>query len=188
LSRQKDGGFLVALSQAVPSPPPAEFQFWAGNILDDFCEVDSSINVLDVVRVRNKALGRPPLCPCSGPVPDTSASVWAPASAMSISMVKEGLRSYLIMVQGAQDLSGLQLEFRGVAPKARVELIGLTAGQSWQAATEHADGHGLRAVAFSNTAAGISGDGAVLRLSGTGKPKLVNVIASDSQGREIPLP
>ena len=91
------------------------------------------------------------------------------------------------MVQGAQDLSGLQLELRAVGPRATIELTGLTAGQGWQATTERLSGQGMRLVAFSNSARGVSGDGAVLRLIDTGKPKLDAATASDSAGREVPV-
>jgi hypothetical protein len=178
----------LALGQAVGVPPPAGFQFWAANILDDHCTVDSMINVLDVVRVRNKVLLRPALCPCGGPIPGSDRPVPATGGgSLSLSLVREGPRSYLVMVQGARDLSGLQLEFRSVGPQATVELAGLTAGQGWQATTEHLKGQGMRLVAFSNSASGVSGDGAILRLTDTGRPKLNTVIASDSAGREVPV-
>jgi len=177
----------LALGQAVLAPPSAGFQFWAGNMLDNHCTVDSMINVLDVVRVRNKALLRPALCPCGGPLPGSDRPLLSTGSSLSVSLAREGPRSYLVTVQGAQDLSGLQLEFREVGPQARIELVGLTAGQGWQATTERLNKHGTRLVAFSNTARGVSGDGAVLRLTDTGRPKLGAVVASDSEGREIPV-
>jgi len=176
-----------ALGQGVPAPPSAAFQFWAGNMMDDHCTVDSMINVLDVVRVRNKVLLRPALCPCGGPLPGSDAAVLATRGSLSVNLVREGPRSYLVMVHGAQDLSGLQLEFRTVGPRARIELVGLTAGRGWQATTERLKGQGMRLVALSNAATGVSGNGAVLRISLTGKPKLGAVIASDSTGREVPV-
>ncbi len=177
-----------ALGQPVAVPPATSFQFWAANMMDDHCTVDSRINVLDVVRVRNKALLRPALCPCGGPPPGSDARVPAAVGVpLSVSLVREGPKSYLVTVQGAQDLSGLQLEFRSVNAHATIELTGLTAGQGWQATTERLDGQKVRLVAFSNSAQGVSGNGAVLRVTDTGKPKLESVVASDSAGREIPV-
>ncbi len=173
-----------ALLQPVPIPPPVTFQFWAGNMLDQSCAVDGSINVLDVVRIRNKALGRPPLCPCTGVV--GAAPLFAATSPLSISVVREGARSYLVEVRGAVDLSGLQLELQGAGPKTRVETAGLAAA-GWQVTTEAGQGSTLRVIALANGATGVSGDGAVLRITGAGNPKLTAAIASDSQGREVPV-
>ena len=90
------------------------------------------------------------------------------------------------MVHGAVDLSGLQLDLKAAGPKATVSLEGLTAGKNWQATTRLDQGV-LKIVAFSNAAAGVSGDGAVLRITGGGSPHLGSAVAADSEGREIPV-
>ncbi len=173
-----------------PLAPPLPFQRWAANMLDQNCAVDALINVLDVVRIRNKALGRPPLCPCSaggvGVLAEQAAVLASPVMPFSISVERAGARDYLVTVHGAVDVSGLQLEVKAAGPKATVSLEGLTAGRNWQATTTLDQGV-LRIVAFSNDAAGVSGDGAVLRIKGVGSPHLAAAVAADSQGREIPV-
>ena len=102
------------------------------------------------------------------------------------SLKRVGARDYLVHVAGAVDLSGLQLELSAVGTKPKVSLEGLTAGHNWQAAT--ATDHGtLRITAFSSGATGVSGDGMVLRITGGGHPRIKAVVASDSEGREIPV-
>ena len=91
------------------------------------------------------------------------------------------------MVRGAQDLGGLQVELRGFGPAAAVAAEGLTADQNWQVFTEGGLSSGQKVLAFSNTPTGVSGDGAVLRITSARRPRLVSAIASDSQGREIPV-
>ena len=182
-------GSFVWPRSCPPLAPPLPFQRWAANMLDQSCAVDALINVLDIVRIRNKALGRPPLCPCSagglGVLTQEAAVVATPVTPFSISVEKQGARDYLVKVHGAVDLSGLQLELKAAGAKATVSLEGLTAGKNWQAATTLDQGV-LRIVAFSNAAAGVSGDGAVLRITGGGSPHLAAVVAADSLGREIP--
>ncbi|OLD64258.1 MAG: hypothetical protein AUI47_06910 [Acidobacteria bacterium 13_1_40CM_2_68_5] len=179
-----------SLNLPVSSPPPVTFQRWAANMLDQNCSVDALINVLDIVRIRNKALGRPPLCPCSvggvGVLTEQAAVLASPVTPFSISLEKAGARDYLVKVHGAVDLSGLQLELKAAGPKATVSLEGLTAGRNWQATTTLDQGV-LKIVAFSNAAAGVSGDGAVLRITGGGSPHLGSAVAADSEGREIPV-
>ncbi len=173
-----------ALLIPVPTPPPTTFQFWAGNMLDQSCAVDGTINVLDVVRVRNKALGRPPLCPCIG---TTSAATFLSAAApMGVSIVKEGPRSFLVTVKGAVDLSGLQIDLRNASPNTTVTAAGLAA-QGWQITSDTDHGARVRVIAFSASGAGVNGDGAVLRITGAGSPSLEAIVASDSAGRNIPL-
>ena len=104
----------------------------------------------------------------------------------SISVERAGARDYLVTVHGAIDVSGLQLELKAAGPKATVSLEGLTAGRNWQATTTLDQGV-LRIVAFSNDAAGVSGDGAVLRITGAGSPHLAAAVAADSFGREAPV-
>jgi len=171
-----------------PLAPPFAFQRWAANMPDQRCAVDALINVLDIVRIRNKALVRPPLCPCSAggvsAVTEPAAAVRAPVKPFTIVVAKQGPKDYLVKVQGAVDLSGLQLELKVAGPRAKVSLDGLTAGGHWQATTTQENGV-LRIVAFSNAATGVMGDGAVLRISGGASPRIASVIASDSSGREI---
>jgi hypothetical protein len=180
----------LALNLPVAVPPPTGFQAWAGNMLDQNCAVDGRIDVLDVVRIRNKVLGRPPLCPCpTGRVAGSvapSAVADAAAGPVSLSIVKAGPKEYLVMVRGARDLGGLQLELRGVGSKTTVSPGELIAGRGWQLTDTLEEGV-LRVIVFSNGAAGVTGEGAVLRLTGTGSPKLRQVIASDSEGRALPL-
>jgi hypothetical protein len=174
---------------APPLAPPVSFQTWAANMLDQTCAVDGSINVLDIVRIRNKALGRPPLCACTAGATmgmEQAAVPARPVAPFTISLVKDGPRDYLLQVHGAVDLSGLQIALRGAGAKEKVSLAGLLAGQGWQAQTTLVQDV-LTIVTFSNSATGISGDGPVLRISGSGKPRLVSVVASDSSGRAIPL-
>jgi hypothetical protein len=159
-------------------------------MLDQHCAVDGSINVLDIVRIRNKALGRVPLCSCAtgltGVGTEAAAALATTVSPISITLVKDGRGDFLVEVHGAVDLSGLQIELRGAVAKARVSLAGTVADQRWQANTTLSQGI-LKVVTFSNAAAGISGDGAILRISGGGNIRIKAVVASDSLGREIPV-
>jgi hypothetical protein len=182
----------LALNQAVPLPPPATFQRWAANMPDPNCMVDASINVLDVIRVRNKALGLPPLCPCPAATPAPGAatpraSAGASTAPLSLRLVRGMGRDHLLVVRGAQDLGGLQIELRGFGPEAAAATEGLTAGQSWQVFTEAGLPLRQRVLAFSNMPTGVSGNGTVLRITGGRRARLVSAIASDSQGREIPV-
>ncbi len=177
----------LSLNQSVSGPPPLPFQQWAANMLDQNCAVDTAINVLDIVRIRNKALGRPPLCACSAGVAGVAArQSAAPAAPITISLKRAGSKDFLVHVTGAADLSGLQLEISAVGSNPRVSLEGLTAGRNWQAATASHQGT-LRITAFSNGATGVSGDGVVLRITGGGHPRIKAAVASDSEGREIPV-
>jgi len=173
-----------ALLIPLATPPPTTFQFWAGNMLDQDCAVDGTINVLDVVRVRNKALGRPPLCPCIGTAAGGALRVASPP--IGVSLVKESQRSYLLTVKGAVDLSGLQIDLRNASPNTTITAAGLAA-QGWQISSDTAHGARLRVIAFSASGAGVNGDGAVLRISGAGSPSLEAIVASDSAGRNITL-
>jgi len=172
-----------------PAAPPVTFQRWAANMLDQTCAVDTFVNVLDIVRIRNKALGRPALCPCTsgqlgGPIGE-KADLAVPVTPFSISLEKDGPREFVVKVRGAVDLSGLQIELRAAGPQASVSIEGLTAAKNWQGSTTL--NHGvLRVVMFSNAATGISGDGVVLRIKGGGSPSITSVVASDSEGRAVP--
>lgn len=174
---------------APPLAPPVPFQRWAANMLDQHCAVDAFINVLDIVRIRNKALGRAALCPCTGAGMNLetgqAAALASPPAPFSIRLEKDGAKDFLVIVDGAVNLSGLQIELKASGPKARVSLEGLTTGRNWQASTTLDRGI-LRVVAFSNAATGISGNGVVLRITGGGNPKISLVVASDTEGREIP--
>jgi len=171
-----------------PLSPPIAFQKWAANMLDQSCAVDAFINVLDVVRIRNKALMRPPLCLCSaggvGASAQPAVSPQAPTAPFTMDVIRAGAKDYLVTVRGAADLSGLQIALRGAGPKATVSLEGLTVGKGWQASTT-LDSGVLRILAFSNSASGLSGDGAVLRISGGGSPRIDSVVAADSLGRDL---
>lgn len=173
-----------ALLIPVATPPPATFQFWAGNMLDQSCAVDGTINVLDVVRVRNKALGRSPLCPCIGTA--SAAASLSAAAPMGVSIVKEGPRGFLVTVKGAVDLSGLQIDLRNAPANTTVTAAGLAAS-GWQITSETGHGARMRVIAFSASGAGVNGDGAILRITGAGSPSLEAIVASDSAGRNIPL-
>jgi hypothetical protein len=94
---------------------------------------------------------------------------------------------YQVVARGARDLGGLQVELRGWGRGGVVALDGLAAGQNWQLATETGGAPGRKVLAFGNTPAGLNGDGALLRLTGGRKPVLAGAVASDSQGREIPV-
>ncbi len=176
----------LALNQSVPPSPPATFQKWAADVPDEHCMVDGRSDVLDVIRVRNRALGLPPLCGCDGPFhtgPLTSAAT-APTS---VSLVKTGPRRYLLTVQGAQDLAGLQLELQGANPRVKVTPWGLTAGQGWDVASQREKDGRLGVVAYSGSGPGVSGDGAVLRITGPRRLSLTQILVSDSEGRQIPV-
>jgi len=182
----------LSLARSLPIPPPTAFQKWAADMLDAQCAVDNAHNVLDVIRVRNKALGMKPLCPCgsrdqpASPQLAAAASTAGAASASPITLriVREG-RGHLVRVEGAQDLGGLQLELRAVGARTAIQPAGLIQSQSWQVAT-NADGfRRMTVLAFSNTASGVNGDGALLRITGAWRPVLVSAIASDSLGRVI---
>ncbi len=172
-----------ALLIPVATPPPTTFQFWAGNMLDQDCTVDGTINVLDVVRIRNKALGRPPLCSCVGTIP--GAALRAASPPVGVSLVKEGPRSFLVTVKGAVDLSGLQIDLRNASPNTTVTAAGLA--QGWQITSDTGHGSRVRVIAFSASGAGVNGDGAVLRITGAGNPSLEAIVASDSAGRNVTL-
>ncbi|HYS04994.1 MAG TPA: cohesin domain-containing protein [Candidatus Dormibacteraeota bacterium] len=173
-----------ALLIPVATPPPTTFQFWAGNMLDQDCGVDGTINVLDVVRVRNKALGRPPLCPCIGTAAGAALRVASPP--IGVSLVKESQRSYLLTVKGAVDLSGLQIDLRNASPNTTITAAGLAA-QGWQITSDTGHGARLRVILFSASGAGVNGDGAILRITGAGSPSLEAIVLSDSAGRNITL-
>jgi hypothetical protein len=177
----------LALNLPVSGPPvapPISFQKWAANMLDQSCAVDAFVNVLDVVRIRNKALGRPPLCPCGAGVTAALPTASLAPTPLTLTVVRQGPKDYLVTVRGAVDLSGLQLELKGIPGRTTVSLEGLAAHAGWQATTGYEDGR-LRVVAFSNTATGVTGDSALLRITG-GAPQIVTAVASDSLGREIP--
>jgi len=72
-----------------------------------------------------------------------------------------------------------------VGARTAIQPAGLIQSQSWQVAT-NADGfRRMTVLAFSNTASGVNGDGALLRITGAWRPVLVSAIASDSLGRVI---
>lgn len=190
----------LALNQSVPMPPSRPFQTWAANMLDQACKVDASIDVLDVVRIRNKVLLRPPLCACftpfvlgalesgtradAAPVEAMSVPAGGDRTLLSISLVREG-RDALVKVKGAVELSGLQLELRGAGSKMTVVSEGLTAGAAgWRVATA-GEKRSLRIIAYSDAGGGVNGDGVVLRLKGAAGARLASAVASDVQGREI---
>lgn len=176
----------LSLAQSVAQPPPTAFQMWAGDMLDDHCLVDRMNNVLDVLRVRNKSLGRPPLCPCGGPfVMDALTAPAAPQAPLGVRLEKAGPRSYLVIVEGARDLGGLQFEIKGASPETVVTPEGLATGRGWQVFTDAGHANLMRVVAFGNATGGITGDGAVLKITGAGSPKIRLVVASDQDGREV---
>lgn len=178
----------LALLQPVLLPPPLAFQRWAANMLDPECTVNASINVLDVIRVRNKALGLPPLCPCGARAGVPVVTLAPPRATSPLALRLVHIRGgYQVVARGARDLGGLQVELRGWGRGGVVALDGLTAGQNWQLATETGGAPGRKVLAFGNTPAGLNGDGALLRLTGGRKPVLAGAVASDSQGREIPV-
>jgi hypothetical protein len=180
----------LALLQPLALPPPLAFQRWAANMLDPECTVNASINVLDVIRVRNKALGLPPLCPCGAragaPLPVVTLAPPPATAPLALRLVRVR-GGHQIVARGARDLGGLQVELRGWGRGGVVALDGLTVGQNWQLATETGGAPGRKVLAFGNTPVGVNGDGALLRLTGGRKPVLAGAVASDSQGREIPV-
>jgi len=176
----------LALNQSVPEPPNTAFQTWAANMLDQRCMVDGAINVLDVVRVRNKALGRPPLCPCGPTLRQSQAATARPPEVtqpFAIQLVRVGRKTF-VQVTGAQDLSGVQIELRVFGPHATVTGAGV--GTSWSVRSAR-NGRRLTALAHSPTSAGISGNGVLLELSRAVGVKLLKVVASDTEGRELPV-
>jgi hypothetical protein len=178
----------LALNLPVPEPPNTAFQKWAANMLDQRCTVDSAINVLDVVRVRNRALARPPLCPCL-PALRGSRAAAAPLfppeirQRFAIRLVRGGGKTF-VQVMGAQNLSGVQIELRVAGRSATVAAAGLAAG--WSVSSSR-DGRRLTAIAHSRTSTGISGSGLLLDLGRTAGVQLVKVVASDTEGRELPV-
>jgi hypothetical protein len=177
----------LSLLQSVPQPLPTTMQTWAGNMPDPGCAVDGFINILDVVRIRNKAIGRPPLCPCPGTPAGAGLSLVATSAPLGVDLVREGPRSHLLQVRGARDLGGLQLDLKGAGPDTRLTLEGAAASQGWQLSTEAIRANRVRVVILGDAFGGLSGDGAVLRITGPGHPRLTAVVASDSDGREIPV-
>jgi hypothetical protein len=177
----------VRLSLALPValPPPFSFQVWAGDMLDPACNADGTNNVLDVIRVENKALNLPPLCTCDANNIVGGAAL-APALPISLRLEKGGKKEFLVVVEDAANLGGFQLDLRGAGPGATAALEGLTAGKNWQVASNFEKGV-LRIIVYSADATGVSGDGAVLRISGAANPRLMGIIASDARGREIPV-
>jgi hypothetical protein len=179
----------LSLNLAVGIPPPFSFQTWAGDMLDPACTADGTNNVLDVIRVENKALNLPALCTCNGsPIrnPITSAEALAAARPISLRLEKGGKKDFLVVVEDAANLGGFQLDLRGAGPRATAALEGLTAGKNWQVASNFDKGV-FRIIVYSADATGVSGDGAVLRISGAANPRMMGIIASDSRGREIPI-
>lgn len=175
-----------ALGQSVAQPPPTALQAWAGDMLSEHCVVDRMINVLDVLRVRNKSLGRMHLCPCEGPFAHGALSVLAaPQPPLGVRLVKTGPRTHVIVVEGARDLGGLQFDIKGASPNTVVTADGLSTGRGWQVFTDSGRANIIRVVSFGNPTGGITGDGVVLRITGGGNPKLRAVIASDQDGREV---
>jgi len=185
----------LALAQPLPTPPPTAFQRWAADMLDEQCFVDNTRNVLDVIRVRNKALGMPPLCPCGPREQPASATLAAaapsaareaPASPILLRIVREG-RAHVVRVEGARDLGGVQLELRGMRGRLDIQAAGLAQSQGWQVATSTDASRRVRVIAFSNTTTGVNGDGALLRINGGWRPRLSSATASDSLGRAVPV-
>jgi hypothetical protein len=177
-----------ALGQSVAQPPPTAFQAWAGDMLSEHCVVDNMINVLDVLRVRNKSLGRPLLCTCGGPFAMDGLTVAAvPQTSLGVRLEKAGPRAYVVIVEGARDLGGLQFEIKGATPDTVVTPEGLSTGRGWQVFTDGGRANLMRVVAFGSATGGITGDGAVLKITGAGSPKIRAVVASDQDGREVPV-
>ncbi len=180
----------LSLGLPVGLPPPHNFQRWAGDMLSATCVADGTNNVLDVIRVENKALNLPALCRCT-PIGSGALESEAPtaqaatAGPIDLRLEKAGKGDFLVVVGDAADLGGFQLELRGAGPKASVTLEGLTSGSNWQVASRFHRGV-LRVIAYSSNATGVSGDGPVLRISGATRPRLGEVIVSDSRGNEIP--
>ncbi len=177
---------LLALAQPLPPSPPAGFQVWAADMNDEHCQVDGGTDVLDVIRVRNKALGMHPLCDCDGPfhttVPRTRAQ-----GAIIMSLVSDPQGGRLLMVSGAEGLSGIQIELRTRRSDVSVEAAGLLAGAGWEIAKSRQRGAGVTIVAYAPQGEGISGSGALLRLKGGGRVALTSVTAADAEGRSIPI-
>jgi hypothetical protein len=182
----------LSLLLPVSTPPSVAFQRWAGDMLGADCAADGTNNVLDVVRVENKALGLPPLCPCpaTGALRDGIGSVGPEAAVMGTSvgfhLEKARRKEHLLLVEGASNLGGFQVEMRGVGPRTQVALEGLTSAGGWVVASNLENGI-LRVIAYSSTATGIAGRGPVLRITGAGDPRLIRAIASDARGREVPV-
>jgi hypothetical protein len=175
---------LLSLSRPVAIPPLLGFQQWAGDILDPACAADGTNNILDVVRVTIKALNLPPLCPCKGNFTGGNEAVFAPSGPVGFRIERAGKREFLVSVEDAADLGGFQFDLRSAGPKAEVVLEGLTGDDDWQVA--HTFDRGvLRVLAYSFTATGVSGNGAVLRIRNAGEALLADIIASDSRGREM---
>jgi hypothetical protein len=185
---------ILALALSVPTPPPTAFQRWAADMLDSQCAVDNTHNVLDVIRIRNKALGMPSLCPCGRTGQSPSAALaaapterrLAPSSPIRLRIVREG-RAYVVRVEGAQDLGGIQLELRGIRGRVDIQAAGLAQSQGWQVSTNSEATRGVRVIAYSNTPSGVDGAGALLRIQGGMRPSISSATASDSLGREIPV-
>jgi hypothetical protein len=177
----------LSLSLPVGIPPSLPFQQWAGDMLNGACAPDGVNNVLDVIRVENKALGFAPLCRCDGAAGAASAVAQAVTSAsgsVSFGLEKQGKRDFVIQVENANDLAGFQFELRGSSRNASLVLEGLTASGDWQVASNFHKGV-LKVLAYSSTATGVSGDGVVLRVRNAAGLQMRGIIASDSRGREI---
>jgi hypothetical protein len=173
----------LALNLSVPEPPNTAFQTWAANMLDQRCMVDGVINVLDVVRVRNKALLRPSLCPCGPTLRENQALPSEVTRPLMIRLVRVGGK-VRVQVASALDLSGIQIELRAFGARAAVKPAGLAAG--WSVSSSR-DGRKLRIIAHSPASTGISGNGVLLELSRAVGVKLLKVVASDTGGRELPV-
>jgi len=178
---------LLSLSLPVAIPPSLSFQQWAGDMLNGACAPDGLNNILDVIRVENKALGFAPLCICDGArgaAFDAAEAVTSASGPVSFRLEKQGKRDFVIQVENANDLAGFQFELRGASRNASLVLEGLTAGGDWQIASNFDKGV-LKVLAYSSTVTGVSGDGAVLRVRNAAGLKMRGIIASDSRGREI---
>jgi hypothetical protein len=178
----------LSLAQSVAQPPATSFQMWAGDMLDEHCAADQTNNVLDVLRVRNKSLGRPHLCSCEGPFGHDLATVQPAAPVpMRVRLEKAGPRTWLVVVRGATNLGGVQFEIKGASPDTAVAPDGLTAGRGWLVFTDPGHANVMRVVAFASATGGITGDGVVLKITGAGSPKIRSVVAADQDGRAVPV-
>jgi hypothetical protein len=136
------------------------------------------------VRVRNKALLRPPLCPCGPTLHSEQAAARSleVTQPLAIQVVRVG-RKVQVRVASAQDLSGIQIELRAFGARATVTPAGLAAGWSVSSSRK---GLKLTAIAHSPTSTGVSGNGVLLELTHAVGVKVLKVVASDTEGRELP--
>jgi penicillin amidase len=163
----------LALGNPVSEPPRTEFQTWAADMPDAGGNVDGAINVLDVIRIVNQALG----------VTAATASASA-AGPVEVSLAREHGNTWVVRVDHAAGVAGIQLDIAGARAQALAGELAATSGWQVYARPER---RGLRVLAFSPTATGLTESrGILLRLTDVrGRPRLADVVLSDDRGREL---